>query len=398
MSKYTARISLDENSVSGLILRRIHRESTVLELGCAAGRMTRYLSRELGCRVCVIEKNREDFDEAMRYAEEGICADLQEYSWCEYLVGREFDYILLTDVLEHLEDPGGVLKAACRYLKEAGSMLVSVPNAAHNDILIKLFHDRVDYTPTGLLDDTHVHFWGQANLEPFFGGLGLAISEVMTTSVPTGQTEQFGGEGLILTRYEQNLLHERRFGTVYQFVLLLRKEREGGTVPSVFTDTAARLPSLPARIYLARKGRGFAPEDYLEERAFLAGRGAYRLHAALSVPADAEAVSIDPLDGQETIWRDIRLSQGGTDIAAMHGGRYICSGKPVYASSGVPQIFVPLADRLHPLMIDMVGIVSSEPFYRYLRDMLEEKDRRIRELENGKDDNTAPCQQNIPVV
>ena len=51
MSKYTKEISLDENSVSGLILKCIDRDSTVLELGCASGRMTRYLREKLGCRV-----------------------------------------------------------------------------------------------------------------------------------------------------------------------------------------------------------------------------------------------------------------------------------------------------------------------------------------------------------
>ena len=130
----------------------------------------------------------------------------------------------------------------------------------------------------------------------------------------------------------------------------------------------------------------------------LAGKGAYRLQLALSLPADAEAVSIDPLDGQETIWRDILITQGEAEITPMHRGRCVCRGEPVYASEQSPQVFVPLADRLHPLMIDMVGIICSEQFYRHLRDMLEEKDRRIRELENGRGDCTAPRQQNIPAV
>ena len=383
---------MDENSVSGLILKDIGRESTVLELGCASGRMTRYLHEELGCRVYIIEKNKEDFDKAMQYAEEGECADLPEYTWCGRLGGREFDYILFADVLEHLEDPGGVLRAACRYLKDTGTVFVSVPNAAHNDIVIKLFHGRVDYTTTGLLDDTHIHFWGPANLETFFGSLGLVIEEVRITSVPTGGTEQFERQALNLTQYEKNILHERRFGTAYQFVLRLKKRTGKTLLQSVPADSAARIPCFATRIYLARKGRGFAPEDYREAEAVLAGRGAYRLHFELSVPPDAEAVSIDPLDGQETIWRDIHISQGDTEIMPMHRDRAVPPGELVYASAQSPQVFVPLADSLRPLMIDMVGIICSEQFYRHLSDMIEDRDRRIRELENERDNYPAPRQ------
>ena len=52
-------------------------------------------------------------------------------------------------------------------MKEDGEILVSIPNIGHNDILVKLFQNRFDYTSIGLLDNTHIHFWGEENLDTF---------------------------------------------------------------------------------------------------------------------------------------------------------------------------------------------------------------------------------------
>jgi len=46
-----------------------------------------------------------------------------------------FDYVIFADVLEHLRDPLEVLKRTKKYLNENGSVLISVPNIAHNAVI-----------------------------------------------------------------------------------------------------------------------------------------------------------------------------------------------------------------------------------------------------------------------
>ena len=47
MSKYNLPMELGENTIPGKIMRKITPGSTVLEFGCAEGRMTRYMQEKL---------------------------------------------------------------------------------------------------------------------------------------------------------------------------------------------------------------------------------------------------------------------------------------------------------------------------------------------------------------
>jgi 2-polyprenyl-3-methyl-5-hydroxy-6-metoxy-1,4-benzoquinol methylase len=71
-----------------------------------------------------IEVTRSDFD--------GAFADL---------AGSSYDCILLSDVLQHLPDPVGILARAVKLLAADGELLISVPNCKY----IKLFRDQFPY-------------------------------------------------------------------------------------------------------------------------------------------------------------------------------------------------------------------------------------------------------------
>ena len=47
MSKYDFEVDLSLNSSTGMILNKLRPDSVVLEFGCAAGRMTRYMKEQL---------------------------------------------------------------------------------------------------------------------------------------------------------------------------------------------------------------------------------------------------------------------------------------------------------------------------------------------------------------
>ena len=70
------------------------------------------------------------------------------------------DRILCLDVLEHLVDPWAVVRRLSLLLKPGGSMIVSLPNICHRDVMLPLLlHDRWDYAPSGILDQTHLRFF-----------------------------------------------------------------------------------------------------------------------------------------------------------------------------------------------------------------------------------------------
>ena len=164
--KYTPDIQqIDLSTSHGIIINQIVPGSIVLECGSAAGYMTKWMKEKLGCHVSIIEIDKQCYDEARIYADNGFCGDLQGKEWFEYYSDMKFDYILFADVLEHLSNPQEVLSRAVKLLKNNGKVIISIPNIAHNDIVVKLWNNHFDYTDTGLLDNTHVHFWAKNNIK-----------------------------------------------------------------------------------------------------------------------------------------------------------------------------------------------------------------------------------------
>ena len=224
MGKYNVNINMNnKNSSQTLVLEQIKPDSTVLEMGCATGYMTKYMKEKLGCTVDVVDLDCENVRKAEAYAREAMCDDIDDGIWFIrlYQNTNEYDYVLFADVLEHLREPKDALKWAVRLLKPDGKIVISIPNICHNDIIIKLFYDRFTYTCLGLLDNTHIHFWGLQDFANFAEQAGLKITDTRMVKFPTQGTEQrtdFRVDGELM-----NLLNKRQNGEVYQWVFTCEK-------------------------------------------------------------------------------------------------------------------------------------------------------------------------------
>ena len=223
--KYNVPLVIQDNDSLSMLLKHIDEGSVVLEFGCANGRMTKYMKEVLNCKVYIVEYEQAAFDEAMQYAVGGYCGDIMEFQWTEKFKDIQFDYIVFADVLEHLYDPWKVLCETKKVLKDEGSVLVSLPNVGHNDIVAQLFKRKFNYTPTGLLDDTHIRFFTENSLALLCEKSGYKIVSKECTTVDTGKTEQFVDLSQF-TSLEKALLYTRKNGTIFQFILELKKQGE----------------------------------------------------------------------------------------------------------------------------------------------------------------------------
>ena len=223
--KYNSYLDqLSENTSHRIILSSIAPDSAVLECGCASGYMTQYMKENLHAKVSIVEQNQSDYEIACQYAEDGICTNLEEKKWIDYFSKKRFDYILFADVLEHLHNPEIVLRRATDMLKENGTIVVSVPNIGHADIIINLMNGRWNYTPLGLLDNSHIHFWAEKNLNDLFLNSGLAVVKKEYTIMPPYTTEQKNidrVEGMMPAIYT---VCQQRYADVYQFVFFAQKQ------------------------------------------------------------------------------------------------------------------------------------------------------------------------------
>jgi len=97
---------------------------------------------------------------------------------------RPFDAIVFADVLEHLEDPGSMLRAARRWLRPEGTLLVSLPNVANLAVRLSLLAGRFEYADRGILDRTHLRFFTRRSARRTIEAAGFRITEVRATPVP----------------------------------------------------------------------------------------------------------------------------------------------------------------------------------------------------------------------
>ena len=243
MGKYDFELDLyDENTISW-IAQSVEAGSVVLEFGPANGRLTRYLKEKKGCHVDIVEIDEESGSEAAQYAEVSYIGDeegdIEKYYWLSD--NKKYDFVIFADVLEHLIHSDEVLKRCRRVIKENGKILVSIPNAAHNSVIIELFNDEFSYNPTGILDNTHVHFFTRSSFEKMAAASGWAVIGEKAKEIRVGETEIQNTYKQVPREVYKELLH-RPHGNVYQYMFtLVPSERylSGDIVRTVNLDSTS---------------------------------------------------------------------------------------------------------------------------------------------------------------
>ncbi|MGC3979180.1 MAG: class I SAM-dependent methyltransferase [Paludibacteraceae bacterium] len=170
-------------------LRFLTPNSTVLEFGSATGYYTRFMKEELGCEVTCIEKVPAMAEIGRKIAKKMIVANLECDEWEKELQESTFDYIIFADILEHLTQPEIIIKKAVKLLKDNGYILTSIPNIGHNAVLLKLRDAEFDYNETGLLDNTHIHFFTKKSIFDLFARSHLYCVEEQNKLIRPCDTE-----------------------------------------------------------------------------------------------------------------------------------------------------------------------------------------------------------------
>lgn len=209
-------LSNKNNSQTQLILLT-GEDKRVLEAGPATGYMTRAL-KERGCRVTGIEIDADAAVIAEEFCEHMIVGDIETMDLAEAFKDERFDVAVFGDVLEHLLDPGRVLREIRGLLAPGGYVAASVPNVAHASLRLALLRGDFTYTDLGLLDRTHLRFFTRESLKELFREAGYVIEEWGAVVLEPFGTEQ-GLREEDFPPYLARAMREDPDALTYQFIV-----------------------------------------------------------------------------------------------------------------------------------------------------------------------------------
>lgn len=286
--KYDFELDLVNNNSVLMILQQIKSNSVILEFGPANGRMTRYLKQNLGCEVYLVELDEESGKQALRYAKDLVVGDAENFEWYERYKNIRFDYIIFADVLEHLRNPEQVLLKSKLLLKESAEIILSVPNVAHNSVIINLLNNEFNYTDVGLLDNTHIHLFSKNSLERMIRDVGLHPIKRMATYSEVG-TNEINNTTASVEGIDDSFWSTREYGEIYQFVYVLK------TSINYVESNENYLSKILPRYYVQAF---YGEEEYSEEnskRIYLQNfKGEQRFE--FGVTPEESSIRLDPLN------------------------------------------------------------------------------------------------------
>ena len=176
------RHSYQEISVYGNVisLLRDHAGKTGvhLDIGCGYGAIAEPIRDQLGLTYIGFDSADDGMKALRERGFETHTLDLHDTSACESTIrrvvaGRPIASITMIDIIEHIINGSDVLQMVRRLVGEnATALVISIPHVAHKDIALKTLIGRWDYTPSGLLDTTHLRFFTHASLTELTGKSG----------------------------------------------------------------------------------------------------------------------------------------------------------------------------------------------------------------------------------
>jgi 2-polyprenyl-3-methyl-5-hydroxy-6-metoxy-1,4-benzoquinol methylase len=215
---YEYEVDLKGDNALAYVLELVGFSKKVLEIGAGSGMITKYLVSTKNCDVVALEINPKSVEKLKSYVDRVYSLDLNDAGWIDHVAKEgKFDVIVAADVLEHLYDPWSVLRNMRRLLKSDGSIVLSLPHVAHAAIVSCFFEEDFHYREWGLLDKTHIRFFGLHNIAAMHDSVGLAIADARFVIRRPEETE-FAEQWSALPKHVRIALNSNPHGHVYQVV------------------------------------------------------------------------------------------------------------------------------------------------------------------------------------
>ena len=150
-------LQISKFSTHGIIHSLITSSGLILDVGCNDGYFAR-IAAGPSCKFYGIDNSLASIRKASKYCVHASVLDLNKTTTLPWRF--KADCIVFADILEHLHDPEKVLSEITnKYLKNEGTVIISLPNIANWQVRLNLLLGKFDFTNSGIMDRTHLHFY-----------------------------------------------------------------------------------------------------------------------------------------------------------------------------------------------------------------------------------------------
>jgi 2-polyprenyl-3-methyl-5-hydroxy-6-metoxy-1,4-benzoquinol methylase len=302
--RYAHEIDPNGGSAAAVLAGMVEPGQRVLELGTGPGTVTRIL-HDKGCKVTGVEMDPDTLATCAPFCERTLQANLEDPLWWQPLEGEKFEVIICADVLEHLRDPRPLLEKLPVFLRDGGCVLMSLPNASHLTIVASLLGGRFPYQKNGLLDNTHLKFYGREDLDALLRECGFLWQHWHTVQVDPAQAElkHYWND---LEASDQEFLKARcADGMVYQHVVRAFPTSAAGHLNKLQKDLMELEQSHRAEVSRMHEKFESEKQAWLEVQRMIAEQVKIELNSLLEVEKNT----------QETLaWTSEQLNNHKTSI------------------------------------------------------------------------------------
>lgn len=163
----------------------------ILDVGCANGALGAIVKKKFPCYITGIEISAQAGNEAMGVLDRVFVFNTEDDdAWPEELVGKTFDAIICSEVLEHLFTPESLLKHFYQMSDQKTRIVITVPNVLFWKNRLRILLGHFEYEERGLMDRGHIHFFSWTSLALLVQECGF---EIVGTAhhIPTRGTRLF---------------------------------------------------------------------------------------------------------------------------------------------------------------------------------------------------------------
>ena len=185
--RYQSRERVIISAIRNMVEENCPSNLEVLDIGAGRGVLSSKLAR-IGLNLTLLDKDKDALDEASHlFSKQGIVAKFVHRNIFEYYPRIRFDIVLISEILEHIDDVSALLHIRQNVIKDKGYLIVTVPSSGEWKALPPnpIGHLRL-YDKTLLRERLASTGYFVEEMK-YFGGVLLSLYSLRTKGISSGE-------------------------------------------------------------------------------------------------------------------------------------------------------------------------------------------------------------------